>query len=261
MICNNASSLNKTLTIGGNILNTTVGDYFMSGTALYNFHGNEQYVFIFNYMNNIVDINNRTTGYEHIPETKTETFYENYTVYIKNTITKNVMITDENYIFNIFPNVERTFYTSTVDIIVRPKSDREPASLNIFMTYEYANYAKYFQRSYMKIDSLLANIFSITQVLSAVLILMNYIFNHGNLEYTLMKHLYIFDDNTSGSNMIIELKDANHDVASNNGENVSYTKLQATSPRKSTIKKSNFWVFSRLKSNIRDSNKLELVRR
>ncbi len=113
----------------------------------------------------------------------------------------------------------------------------------------------------MKTDTILANIFSITELINVLLFMLNMILNYNNLDYTLMNSLYIFDFATSPNNIRkinndepnrVEkidkqlnnyVNNVSHLNASNHAKNASYEKLAVNSPKINTIRKINYWAF------------------
>jgi hypothetical protein len=110
---------------------------------------------------------------------------------IEFTVTKNIMSTDINPIYSFVPNVESVFYTLTKTMTATqrpPRSKDLTVTINVLIDdYQYA-----ISRSYIKIDSVLANVLSITQIIALVCQYINSFFSFAKIEYTMMTKLYEF---------------------------------------------------------------------
>ena len=104
------------------------------------------------------------------------------------------MDTDINPIFSFLPDVINTFYTLNI-VMTQTQRTGPPNVMKITFDFAFDDYQVNFNRSYEKIDQLLANIFSVTDTFLFVGGICAMFFNYGHFEQEIMKYLYNFEKN------------------------------------------------------------------
>ena len=106
---------------------------------------------------------------------------------------KNLIYSDDNYLFNFYPKKIYQFYTySDINIYSTPRMKDPKIASFTFRIHLDKNQITYY-RSYMKLDQLLANTMSILSVLLLVFENLTKLFEYKSVEYFLMKKLYYFN--------------------------------------------------------------------
>jgi hypothetical protein len=110
------------------------------------------------------------------------------------TVTKNIMYTDINPIYSFFPPQIDTYYIINKTYTKKNRPEGE-TNFSFTLNISLDDYQNSISRSYTKIDSVLANVLSITQIVTICCQYLNSIFSFGNIEYKIMKETYDFPDN------------------------------------------------------------------
>ena len=106
---------------------------------------------------------------------------------------KNLIYSDDNYLFNFYPKKIYQFYTySDINIYSAPRMN-DPKIASFSFTIQLDKNQITYYRSYMKVDQLLANTMSILSVLLLVFENLTKLFEYKSVEYFLMKKLYYFN--------------------------------------------------------------------
>lgn len=100
---------------------------------------------------------------------------------IKISFTKNTMKTDRNLLFNFFATEEVEYYTSKIDITPKTRFGNS-AAITFDLEYYYDIMEIVYMRSYIKIDIMLAAVFSVIQAIWYGLYIFITVFNYGYVE-------------------------------------------------------------------------------
>jgi hypothetical protein len=106
-------------------------------------------------------------------------------------VTKNTMETDINPIYDFFPPEVNIYYVFDVKFTERSRPVYDN-NFNIYVTISLDNYEYKISRSYLKLDAMLANVMSITQIVSMLCMYINSAFATGNIEYEIFSKIYDF---------------------------------------------------------------------
>lgn len=124
-------------------------------------------------------------------------FEENVSVNI--ILTKNIVETDDNLFFKIGSNRFSEFYDTKVEITKNPKSIASTGSFQAYYIYTINPKLIYTFRSYNKIDTVLANCFSIIKVFHFFLYALFFIFEENLYKSELIKTVYKYTDDEKES--------------------------------------------------------------
>jgi hypothetical protein len=109
-------------------------------------------------------------------------------------LTKNTLYSDNNIIYRFVPEKVYTFYT--ISSVRYTYLDRRSGVSNLGISVEIMQdkYQNIFQRSYSKLDQVLASTLSIYSVFALIFQNLIKFFECGALEYHLIKKLYYRDE-------------------------------------------------------------------
>ena len=88
------------------------------------------------------------------------------------------------------PNIEEEFFTYTISYSTQPKSAEDKNNFSINYELLIDPYMEKVERSYLKLDGMLANIGSIIFISEFLTQFFTEIFSQGNLEYKLYKNIF-----------------------------------------------------------------------
>ena len=107
---------------------------------------------------------------------------------------KNIVYSDDNYLFNFFPITTFEYYSySTVEISTIERQSSNTNYLIFRIMIEMDKYQNVYNRTYMKLDQLLSNTLSIFSVLLLICKNLTKFVEYRSVEYYLMKKLYYFN--------------------------------------------------------------------
>jgi hypothetical protein len=235
-ICNDAfENTTKNVNLGGTLFsdsnNTILSGYLKLNVSSYSEHK----MVLFSIINKVPDI--RTDeGYSKYNHSIFDYYNGNNIFSVRIKVIKNTMNTDNNLIFNFIESNISIFYTYDIGVYTS-YSRQNNDTLNVSIQFEMSNLEYIYQRSYLKFDALLANIFAMTSIVSMIFVIIHYVFNYGTMEYTLIKNLYMFKDG------IDELTSMRKPINFKNND-ASKHKVWLGISKENTIRKSNFLFFS-----------------
>lgn len=97
--------------------------------------------------------------------------------------------TDKNYIYNIFEKEESKSYVHSYQAVTsNKKSDK--TELIISVQFQLSNYIDSVERSYLKVDEMLANIGSIIVIVEILASMLAGFFSEGNMEHAIYKEIF-----------------------------------------------------------------------
>lgn len=116
-------------------------------------------------------------------------FTQNYNLVL--TIKKNIINTDSNILFNFKPRTTQSFYSMVLNVWPRTKAEQEPKNINyITIKYILDKQINVYDRSYEKLDSLVANTYAMYGVILIMSqILVGYL-DIRKVDFYLMNKLY-----------------------------------------------------------------------
>jgi hypothetical protein len=188
----------KNVKMGGDILSSD-GELYVVGEFLKSLNDTSNgYEFGYYYPNNFFDIYNEE-GYTTYHDYKIFFVNGDKMIDIKYTITKNIVRTDYNLMFNFFKPEDKVFYSSKIEMNIKDQTMYKN-KLHVQFEYKLDKIENYYLRSYTKFDTVLAKIFSIFKICYFVFGGIIKIFNYGCVEYTLINNLYKFGENNQSKN-------------------------------------------------------------
>ena len=110
------------------------------------------------------------------------------------TYSKNILSTDNNFIFDFVPPQEITFPTFTIMHRLIPK-DSNPDKVKIFLKLKLSNFDVNHSRGYVKLDSIIANIQAITYLVDVFFISLCQFFHYGKMDIFIANKAYQIFDN------------------------------------------------------------------
>jgi hypothetical protein len=114
---------------------------------------------------------------------------KDYSLEIK--VTKNIMETDINPLYDFLPPDRSIYYTLDMKFSEKNRSTND-GKFNLGINIYLDNYEYKIIRTYLKLDAMLANVMSITQMVSMLCMYLNYIYSTGNIEYEIFSKAYDF---------------------------------------------------------------------
>jgi hypothetical protein len=146
------------------------------------------------YYNNYYSDMKASNGYLDFEDHELFKFSAGFDLTVKIYFQKNVVTSDDNYIFSFIPLRNYTYYTtSKVEFI--PTARSIPEIPTLLYSVELDKYLQIYHREYIKLDQLLANTMSVFSVLVLVFENLTKIFEFQSIEFYLMKKLYYFEPN------------------------------------------------------------------
>jgi hypothetical protein len=109
-------------------------------------------------------------------------------------LTKNTMYTDINPIYSFYPPQVDIFYSYVTKLMPKERPDYD-FDFNIKIELTNDNYEFVINRSYIKLDSVLAKILSMYQILAMIIAIIHNVLSYGKVEYHVMRKLYDFPTN------------------------------------------------------------------
>lgn len=144
------------------------------------------------YNSDLLDIET-IDGYNRFPLTKYQEYdYYSQKLRINIELTKNTIITDPNSIYNFFPSVKNVFYSKEITFNFLPKSIPDD-NLDVRFKFVINEFENVINRSYNKIDNVLANILSVVQLIYIFFFCVMHFLSHNSLENEIIRSLYYED--------------------------------------------------------------------
>lgn len=138
--------------------------------------------------NNYVD-KHEENGYNDMFQTFLHEIDFSKDFFMKIFMRKVNITTDNNFLYNIFPNNETETFLFSFEIITVPRT-RSPNNFGV--TYEIIldNYTTIIERSYLKLDEMLANVGSIVVIIEFLSKYFADFFSEGNFEHSVYKEVF-----------------------------------------------------------------------
>jgi hypothetical protein len=149
-----------------------------------------QYIYSFTIKNNYPNMSN-PKGYDQFFDNYNNFFPFSNDINIDIKLVKNVISSDLNPIYDLFPNKESIFFSFS-DISVTTAPSKNPSLITIKVKMKLDSFQNIYKRSYTKIDEALAAILSIYSSICLVCQALVNVFEYGTLDHFFMKKLYYF---------------------------------------------------------------------
>lgn len=137
---------------------------------------------------------NKQDGYESkiVTEAITVDYNSNYNVVF--TVKKNTLNTDRNILFNFKEKETIVFHSYQVNVWPREKSATQPKNtMNVNLRFIIDKQDTIYERSYEKVDALIANTYAIYGLIVVICQIIVFVFDIGKVEFFLINNLYGFD--------------------------------------------------------------------
>jgi hypothetical protein len=145
-------------------------------------------------------------------------------------IQKNIIETDNNLLFNFYPNSFITFYTvkslNYQSYAKTSQSKYGPNHLNIMFNANLDQSVSYYKRTYAKLDSALANSIALIKLITMLMTSINKIINFDTLCNYLISNLYREKQPLKSTLNQTELVNINNEKNSSNNVNNKYSSIQ-----------------------------------
>jgi len=109
---------------------------------------------------------------------------------IKIKIRRTNLTTDNNLLYNIFPNVDTETFIYTYDFQSIKKIFGNPKVFTLYFKIELDSYINIVERKYLKLDALLANVGSIVVIFDLITKFFAYFFSEGNMEQSIYREIF-----------------------------------------------------------------------
>jgi len=121
---------------------------------------------------------------------------------VKIKIKKNVIESDDNYLFKFKPIKTYSYYTIS-NIQFQPIKRTSTVNIaKVQFLFELDKYKQTFRREYVKLDQVLSNTLSIFSVLLMFFENLTKIFEFGSVQHYIFKKLYFFESDDMDSNLV-----------------------------------------------------------
>ena len=125
----------------------------------------------------------------------------NYNIVL--TVKKNIVITDNNILFNFLSNKNTEFYSYVINVWPKTKAENDRADvMKISIKYIMDKQINYFNRSYEKVDSLIANTYAIYGFIIISCQIIVGLIDIGKVDFYLMNKLYTYEILDSNGNIV-----------------------------------------------------------
>ena len=148
-----------------------------------------------NFINNFYLEYKSILGYSSLLQMKNIELDLNSDYSVTITAKKIFLSTDNNLIYNIKPNIDVEFFIYSISYTTKTKSSLD-TSISINYEIEIDPYTDVIERSYVKLDEMLANIGSIIIIFEFVAKYITDFFSQGNLEFKLYKEIFHIRNST-----------------------------------------------------------------
>lgn len=145
----------------------------------------------FKFSSELLDINSEL-GYQTVILTKyLDLDYAFNNLEVTVLLSKNTIFTDQNKIYNFLPQLSNVFYSKSISFLTLPKSGDVNFSMRVkFVLDEFETITN---RSYNKLDNVLANILSVNQLIYILLKMIMATISYNSLENEIIRSLYYED--------------------------------------------------------------------
>lgn len=127
-----------------------------------------------------------------VTEAITVDYNSNYNVVF--TVKKNTINTDRNILFNFKEKEKMVFHSYAVNVWPREKAASQPKNtMNVNLRFIIDKQDTIYERSYEKVDALIANTYAIYGLIVVICQIIIFIFDIGKVEFFLINNIYGFD--------------------------------------------------------------------
>ena len=134
------------------------------------------------------------SGYTKFSRAEGTAFTLDSDINIAMKISKNIIQTDHNIIYNFFPLKTDTFFSFSSVTFSTTQRTANPNLMNVDIDIELDKFQTVTQRSYMKLDQVLASTISVSSIIAYICGFLVKILEYGTVEYYMIRKFYYFKD-------------------------------------------------------------------